>query len=48
MKENVEIQSEFKKFDAVIKKVLTVSRQELQKREKAWQRKRAKKKRAKS
>ena len=40
--------SEFQKFDAVTKKLLSVSREELKKREKAWQRKRAKKKRATS
>jgi U3 small nucleolar ribonucleoprotein component len=40
--------TEFQKFDAVMKKVLAVSKEELLKREKAWQRKRAKKKRAKS
>jgi hypothetical protein len=38
--------SEFRKFDTVVRKVLTVSRKELKKREKAWQRKRANKKRA--
>jgi hypothetical protein len=32
--------SEFQKFDAVITKVLSVSREELAKREKAWRRKR--------
>ena len=48
MKNDTETQSEFQKFDAVIKKVLSVPREELKKREKAWQRKRAKKKRATS
>jgi hypothetical protein len=40
--------SEAQKFDAVMRKILTVSKKELQKREKAWRRKReqAKKKRA--
>jgi hypothetical protein len=40
--------SEAQKFDAVIRKILTVSKDELKKREKAWRRKRerAKKKRA--
>jgi hypothetical protein len=38
--------NEFQKFDAVVKKILTVPRTELKKREKAWQQKRAKKKRA--
>jgi len=43
-------QSEFKKFDAVMRKILSVSHDELKKREKAWKRKRAraKKKRATS
>jgi hypothetical protein len=38
---------EFQKFDAVMRKVLTVSRAELAKREKEWKRQRARKKRAK-
>jgi hypothetical protein len=39
--------SEAQKFDAVMRKILTVSKKELKKREKAWRRKReAKKKRA--
>ena len=40
--------SEFKKFDAVMRKILSVSKGELKKREKEWRRKRerAKKKRA--
>jgi len=37
--------SEFKKFDAVTRKLLSVSHEELQKREKEWKRKRASKKR---
>lgn len=38
--------SEAQKFDAVMRKILTVSKKELKKREKAWRRKReAKKKR---
>ena len=40
--------SEFQKFDAVMRKVLSVSHDELQQREKEWKRKRAKKKRAKT
>jgi hypothetical protein len=40
--------SEFQKFDIAVRKILSVSRDELKKREKAWQRKRAKKKRAHS
>jgi hypothetical protein len=39
---------EFTKFDTVMRKILTVSKAELQKREKQYQRKRDKKKRAKS
>ena len=43
-------ESEFQKFDSVMRKVLSVSKEELKKREKAWRRKRerAKKKRATS
>jgi U3 small nucleolar ribonucleoprotein component len=44
----METPSESQKFDAVMRKILSVSKEELKKREKAWQRKRAKKKRAKS
>jgi len=40
--------SDFQKFDDVMKRILTVSHKELQKREKAYQKKRARKKRAKS
>ena len=39
---------EFDKFDGVMRKILTVSKTELQKREKQYQRKRSRKKRAKS
>jgi len=41
-------QSECQKFDAVMRKILSVSKEELKKREKAWRRKRerAKKRRA--
>jgi hypothetical protein len=39
---------EFKKFDAVVGKLLSVSHKELQRREKKYQKRRAKKKRAKS
>ena len=47
---NREDQSESNKFDAVMRKILTVSKEELKKREKEWKRKRerAKKKRATS
>jgi hypothetical protein len=40
--------SESQRFDAVVRKVLSVSKEELQKREQAWQKKREKKKREKS
>jgi len=42
--------SESQKFDTVMRKILSVSKDELKKREKAWRRKRerAKKKRANS
>jgi hypothetical protein len=42
--------SELQKFDEVMRKILSVSKDELKKREKAWKRKRerAKKKRATS
>jgi len=48
--ENSQEQSESQKFDAVMRKILTVSKKELEKRERAWRRKkeRAKKKRATS
>jgi hypothetical protein len=39
--------SEAQKFDATVRKILSVSHKELQKREKAWRRRREKKKRAK-
>lgn len=38
---------EFERFDATMRKVLSVSHDELQRREKEWKRKRARKKRAK-
>jgi hypothetical protein len=44
MKQNTSTESE--KFDAVMRKILTVSKEELKKREAEWKRKRAKKKRA--
>lgn len=48
MKPNTSTESE--KFDAVMRKILTVSKEELKKRERAWRKKRerAKKKRATS
>jgi hypothetical protein len=39
---------EFEKFDTTVKKILSVSREELRKREKEWKRKQAQKKRARS
>ena len=50
VKDDIGTPSEFKKFDAVMRKILSVSKDELKKREKAWKRKRerAKKKRATS
>jgi U3 small nucleolar ribonucleoprotein component len=43
-----ETQSEGQKFDAVMRKIVAVSKDELKEREKAWKRKRARKKRASS
>jgi U3 small nucleolar ribonucleoprotein component len=43
-----ETKPEFEKFDAAVRKILTVSHEELQRRDKEWKRKRARKKRAKS
>jgi hypothetical protein len=40
--------TEFGKFDAGVRKMLSVSRDELQRREKAWKEERARKKRAKT
>lgn len=40
--------SEAEKFDAVVRKLLSVSRDEIKKRDMEWRRKRAQKKRAKS
>ena len=42
------MRTEFEKFDAVMRKVLSVSHDELKVREAEWKRQRAKKKRAKS
>lgn len=39
---------EFERFDATMRKVLTVSHEELKRREEKWRRGRAKKKRAKT
>ena len=39
---------EVERFDATMVKILSVPREELQKREKAWKRKQARKKRAKT
>ena len=48
MSESERERSDGQKFDAVIRRILSVSKDELKKREKAWERKRkqAKKKRA--
>lgn len=43
-----ESESEFAKFDSVMKKIITISHKELQDREKKYKRERAKKKRAKA
>ncbi len=40
--------SEFEKFDATVRRILSVSREELDKREKAWKKQQARKKRAKT
>jgi len=40
--------NEFEKFDTVVRRLLSVSREEIQKRDKEWRRKRARKKRAKT
>jgi len=40
--------SELDKFNTTLRKVLSVSREELQRREKEWKRKQARKKRAKT
>lgn len=39
---------EFQKFDTTMKKIISVSHEELQRREQEWKRKRARKKRAKT
>ncbi len=41
-------ESEAQKFDTVVRKILSVSREEMQKREKEWKRKQARKKRART
>jgi len=45
-KANGEQKSDFQRFDETVRKMIAVPREELQRREKAWKRKRAKKKRA--
>jgi len=40
--------SESEKFDAVVRRLLSVSHEEIQRRDKEWRRKRAQKKRAKT
>jgi hypothetical protein len=42
------MKSEAEKFDAVVRTLLSVSHDEIQKRDKEWRRKRAQKKRAKA
>jgi hypothetical protein len=42
------LQSESEKFDAVVRTLLSVSHEEIQKRDKEWRRKRTQKKRAKT
>ena len=42
------MENEASKFDATVRKVLSVSHDEIKKREKEWKRKRARKKRAKT
>jgi hypothetical protein len=42
------MKSEADKFDAVVRTLLSVSHEEIQKRDKEWRRKREKKKRAKT
>jgi hypothetical protein len=46
--ENQAIESESSKFDTVVRRLLSVSREEIQKRDKEWRRKRAQKKQAKA
>ncbi|MGA3326920.1 MAG: hypothetical protein ABSF45_20855 [Terriglobia bacterium] len=41
-------QSEFQKFDSVVGKTLSVSHEELQRREEEWKKQRKRKKRAKA
>jgi hypothetical protein len=40
--------SELEKFNGVLRKIMSVSRDEMQQREQAWKRKQARKKRAKT
>lgn len=42
------MQNEAEKFDKVVRRLLSVSHEEIQKRDKAWRRKRARKRRAKT
>jgi hypothetical protein len=41
-------ENEFTRFDAGVRQILSVSREELKRREKAWKRQQARKKRAKT
>ena len=47
MKTENETSSEYQNFDTAMRAILSVSKTELQKREKQWKRKKARKKRAK-
>ncbi len=47
MKSSSQSSAEFQQFDVVMRKVLSVSHEELKRREEQWKRDRAKKKRAK-
>ena len=47
-KQSDEKRSDFETFDSAMRTILSVSKAELQKREKEWKRNKAKKKRAKS
>jgi U3 small nucleolar ribonucleoprotein component len=49
MKTNTQkAETEAERFDTVVRKLLSVSHEEIQKRDKEWRRKRAQKKRAKT
>ena len=48
MTQNKQPESEAQKFDAVVRTMLSVSHEEIQRRDQEWRRKRAQKKRAKT